>query len=323
MLSAAEVISQLLHHKPSPMQAIRAEVLEQAGVQLLLKRDDLLAWRQDSPLCGNKWRKLQYNLQATHAQGCTHLLTFGGAYSNHLAAVAEAAHVLNMAAVGVVRGEPTEPLNPTLEFVTSRGMQLVYVSRAQYRQAAQEDWPARLGLPASSVCILPEGGSNALALQGCMALAEEIFIQANPDFVAVACGTGGTLAGLVAGLQGRKARAIGISVLKGDFHRAEVQRLLTETGQAPLAGTFEIHTTYHHGGYARHTPALLDFIRSFRACYGIVLDPIYTGKLMYALFDLVQQGAFPVGSTVVAVHTGGLQGIAGFEQRWGRGAEAV
>lgn len=299
---------------PSPMQEIRSSELDANGLRLLIKRDDLLAWKENSALCGNKWRKLKYNLLEAKTRHQTHLLTFGGAYSNHLAAVAEAAQVLGFQATGVVRGEETLPLNPTLEFVLNCGMRLIYVSRETYRHKSEPGFLSSIGIDPADVFVLPEGGTNAAALRGCRELAEEIQAQAEADFIATACGTGGTLAGIITGLAGT-CKALGFSVLKGDFHTVEVGRLLAEHAPGCRLG-WHIETGYHFGGYAKWKPALLDFMRHFKSQHGIALDPVYTGKMMYGVFDLMEKGAFPRGSTIVAVHTGGLQGVAGFEQRF-------
>ena len=299
---------------PSPVQEIRCTELDANGLRLLVKRDDLLAWSKNSALCGNKWRKLKYNLAAAKAQNQSHLLSFGGAYSNHLAAVAEAAQVLGFQATGVVRGEETLPLNPTLEFVQNCGMQLIYVSREAYRHKSEPDFLPSIGIDPACVFVLPEGGTNAAALRGCRELAEEIQAQTDADYITLACGTGGTLAGIVSGLKG-SCKALGFSVLKGDFHQKEVASLLLETGTESCCD-WQVETAYHFGGYAKWKPELLDFMRDFKSQYGIALDPVYTSKMMYGVFDLIKNGSFPRGSTIVAVHTGGLQGLAGFEQRF-------
>ncbi|HRF40702.1 MAG TPA: pyridoxal-phosphate dependent enzyme [Saprospiraceae bacterium] len=306
---------------PSPLQEIRHTELDAKGLRLLVKRDDLLAWSKNSALCGNKWRKLKYNLLEAKTTHQTHLLTFGGAYSNHLAAAAEAAKVLGFEATGIVRGEETLPFNPTLAFVKQCGMRLVYVNREAYRYKSEPDFLPSIGIDATGVFVLPEGGTNMAALRGCRELAEEIQAQAEADFIAVACGTGGTLAGIVSGLK-ESCKALGFSVLKGDFHRKEVAALLLEAGAMP-ADNWQVETAYHFGGYAKWKPELLDFMQEFRDQYGITLDPIYTGKMMYGVFDLIRNGAFPRGSTIVAVHTGGLQGVAGFEQRFSASGVSV
>ncbi len=307
---------------PSPVEELRAPEFEAAGLRLFVKRDDLLAWAPGSALCGNKWRKLKYNLIAAREQGLNHLITFGGAYSNHLAAVAEAAHVLGFTSTGIVRGEETLPLNPTLRFARDCGMALRYVSRQAYRNKPEADFLPVLGINPDGAYVIPEGGTNSLALPGCRELAKEIFQQSDPDYIAVAYGTGGTLAGIASGLEGR-CTALGVSVLRGgasDAIASNGQERGWSDGIATPArsdGIAVVLTGYHHGGYAKWTPELIAFIRRFKSEHGIALDPVYTGKLFYALSDLTAKGYFPRGSTVLVVHTGGLQGVAGFEERFG------
>lgn len=305
----------LLEQLPSRVQEVQSTEFKAAGLRLLVKRDDLLAPAPGSAFCGNKWRKLKYNLLAAREQGLEHLVTFGGAYSNHLAAVAEAAQLFGFSSTGIVRGEETLPLNPTLHFARACGMELLYVSREAYRHKTDAEFLQTINIDPAETYVLPEGGTNALALPGCRELTQEIPAQAAPDYIAVACGTGGTLAGIVTGLDNR-CKALGFSVLKGDFHRDEVRRLLDENGGS-LLYNWEICTGYHFGGYAKWSPELINFIRRFKSEHGIALDPVYTGKLFFGLFDLASKGHFPRGSTVLAVHTGGLQGVAGFEERFG------
>lgn len=279
------------------------------GVRLLLWRDDLL--HPDLP--GNKARKLKYNLLQAKAEGHTRLLTFGGAYSNHLAAVATAGRRYAFETVGLVRGEPHVPLNPTLAGCTAAGMALHYLDRSTYRRRAEPAFLAEVQQQYGPAYLLPEGGTNALALRGVAELIGEIRQHTDFETVAVAAGTGGTLAGLALGLAeaAYPARALGIAALKGgDFLRAEVAALLAPT---PFAGAgFALSTDYHFGGYAKYSAELLAFIQEFEAQFGVLLDPIYTGKLLFGVLDLLAQGYFAPGSTVVAVHTGGLQAWAGW-----------
>ena len=279
-------------------------------MRLLLWRDDLL--HPDLP--GNKARKLKYNLQAARMQGYTRLLTFGGAYSNHLAAVAAAGRLYGFETTGLVRGEEHQPLNPTLARCVADGMRLHYLDRTTYRHRAEPAFVAELQQRYGPAYLLPEGGTNVLALRGVAELVGELRQHTDFDAVAVAAGTGGTLAGLALGLAEAHypARAIGVAALKGgDFLRAEVDALtLSATGKALT--TYELHTAYHFGGYAKLPAELRVFIRDFQAHYGVLLDPIYTSKLLFGLLDLLKRGHFAAGSTVVAVHTGGLQAWAGF-----------
>jgi len=298
------ITSPLLHPIAHPSAA-------RHGVRLLLWRDDLV----NPNLPGNKARKLKYNLLQARAEGHTKLLTFGGAYSNHLAAVAAAGRLFGFATTGLVRGEAHEPLNPTLARCAADGMHLQYLDRATYRRRAEPSFLAEMQQQLGLAYLLPEGGTNQLALCGVAELIGELRQHTNFDAVAVAAGTGGTLAGLALGLAEASypARAVGVAVLKGaDFLRAEVDSLtLAATGRR--LANYELHTTYHFGGYAKLPAELRLFIQEFQASYGVLLDPIYTGKLLFGVLDLIEKEHFAPGSTVVAVHTGGLQAWAGFK----------
>jgi 1-aminocyclopropane-1-carboxylate deaminase/D-cysteine desulfhydrase-like pyridoxal-dependent ACC family enzyme len=271
----------------------------------------LILWHDD-----NKARKLKYNLLAARQQGHNALLTFGGAYSNHIAAVAAAGHQHGLRTIGLIRGEATLPLNPTLAQAAAHGMQLHYLDRSSYRRRAEPAFVAELLARHGPAYVLPEGGTNALALPGCAELVAEIRQEMVFDTLAVAVGTGGTLAGLLTGLAGRQ-QAIGIAALKnGSFLQAEIDTL-TQQATGRVFDNYSLCTNYHFGGYARYSPELLAFIRQFQQQHGPLLDPIYTGKMMAGVFDLLAKGHFPAGSTVVAIHTGGLQGWAGWHARHG------
>ncbi|WP_400192462.1 1-aminocyclopropane-1-carboxylate deaminase/D-cysteine desulfhydrase [Hymenobacter sp. B81] len=307
MLPAEFAAAPLLTDLPEPVAA-------QRGVRLRLLRDDL----HHPALPGNKWRKLQPNLREARRQGHTTLLTFGGAYSNHLAAVAAAGVLYDFQTVGIVRGEPAAARNSTLARCAAAGMQLHFVSREQYRRRSEPDWQAELLARLGPAYLLPEGGTNGLAVQGCAEIVRELAAaHQSYDALTVACGSGGTLAGLVAGAGGH-GRVVGISALKGHAPglRAEVAALVHEaTGQS--FDNWELRTEFHFGGYARYSAPLLAFIGQFYQRHGILLDPVYTGKLLYGTLALIEQGYFAAGSTVLAVHTGGLQGWAGFTERFG------
>ncbi|MDO7873101.1 pyridoxal-phosphate dependent enzyme [Hymenobacter sp. ASUV-10] len=271
----------------------------------------LLLWHDD-----NKARKLKYNLQAARQQRHDTLLTFGGAYSNHIAAVAAAGRQHGLRTIGLIRGEATQPLNPTLAQAVADGMQLHYLDRASYRRRAEPDFQAELLQQHGPAYLLPEGGTNALALPGCAELVADIRQQI-PDFdvLAVPAGTGGTLAGLLCGL-GEQQQALGVAALKnGGFLRGEVDAL-TQQAVGQKLENYTIETGYHFGGYARHSADLLAFIREFQAQHSVLLDPVYTSKMLFGVLDLIRQGRWAAGSTVVAIHTGGLQGWAGWRERF-------
>ena len=208
--------------RPTPLVRLRSGAADQAGVGLYLKRDDLI----HPQISGNKWRKLKYNLLEAHQQGHHTLLTFGGAYSNHLYAVAAAGREFGFRTIGLVRGEETSPLNPTLTFAQTCGMHLQYVSRDQYRHKADASWLVSLRQQYGDFYLLPEGGSNAQAVRGVAELVAEIDLSWS--YLCCPCGTGGTLAGLVAGAASR-GLVVGFSALKGgDFLRQEAGQLLRE-----------------------------------------------------------------------------------------------
>jgi 1-aminocyclopropane-1-carboxylate deaminase len=300
---------------PVRLQELQEPTARQRGVRLLLLRDDLT----HPELPGNKWRKLKYNLQAARQQGHDTLLTFGGAFSNHLAAVAAAGRLLGFSTIGLVRGEESHPLNPTLARARADGMQLCYLDRETYRRQSEPEVVAALLARTGPAYVLPEGGTNALALPGCAELITELAAATDFDAVGVACGTGGTLAGLLTGLDGHR-QAVGVAALKnGSFLRADIDAL-TRAAAGRAYTNYHLLTEYHFGGYAKFSAELLGFMHGFQARHGVLLDPIYTGKLLFGLLDQIGQGYFPRGSTVVAIHTGGLQGWAGFEQRFGHRA---
>ena len=301
------------------LQLLDEPVAAAHSVRLLLWRDDLA----HPELPGNKARKLKYNLAAARQQGHRTLLTFGGAYSNHIAAVATAGRLFGFHTIGLIRGDEPAPgtaLNPTLARAAADGMVLHYLDRTAYRRRAAPEFIAELLARFGPAYVLPEGGTNVPALPGCAELVAEIRQQVAFDALAVAVGTGGTLAGLLTGLAGAE-QAVGVAALKnGGFLRAEVDALTQEaTGHTPT--NYSIQTAYHFGGYAKYSVPLLTFIAQFRQRHGVLLDPIYTGKLLFGVLDLIARGHFAPGSTVVAIHTGGQQAWAGWEARFGRAVE--
>lgn len=296
---------------PTPVDVIHDPLLQAAKVSLHLKREDLI----HPQISGNKWRKLKYNLIAAREAGYKTLLTFGGAYSNHIAATAAAGSQRGFGTIGLIRGEEHLPLSPTLQLAKEQGMQLHYLSREEYRQKEQAELLQGLQDRFGAFYYVPEGGSNALAVRGCAELVEELDVP-QYDFIAVACGTGGTLAGIVAGLN-RRRQALGFPVLKGGSFLKEEIDALTEAYNGQLYHNYQLMTDYHFGGYAKWKPELIQFINEFKERHGVPLDPVYTGKLLFGLFDLVKKGWFKPGTRLLAVHTGGLQGIKGFNERFG------
>lgn len=266
--------------------------LRNYDITLDLRREDMLF----PGLSGNKYRKLKYNLVQAREQGTSQLLTFGGAYSNHIHATAAAGKAFGFDTLGIIRGEElgTQPLNPTLAEAREMGMELVFVSRQTYEQRQEPEFLRTLTQEYPRAYILPEGGTNALAIEGC----SEILCPEDKTYDLVCCpvGTGGTLLGLQ---QARLLPVWGYSSLKGlDDPR------LVESGAI-------LRTDYHFGGYGRITEDLVRFISELHEQTGVVLDGVYTGKMLFGICADVQAGIIPPGSRILVIHTGGVQGNRG------------
>jgi 1-aminocyclopropane-1-carboxylate deaminase len=281
---------------PTPLVEIHDERVDAAGVRLFLKRDDLAVGR----VRGNKRRKLKYNIAHARHIGARRVLTFGGAWSNHIAATAAAGAEFGIETIGVIRGDERS-MNPVLEQARTDGMQLDYIDREMYRRKTDANVIEGLQKRWGDFLLIPEGGSNALALAGCRELVGEL---RDPfEVICTAVGTGGTLAGLSVGIS-EEQTVIGFAALKGaGFLETDVRRLLREADAR--SGKWSLELGWHFGGYARATPALTAFIQRFHDTHGIRLDPIYTGKMMFGLFEMIRSGRFRRGGRIVAVHTGG------------------
>lgn len=291
----------------SPLQLLQSPFLEKAGIQLYIKRDDLI-----HPLFGgNKWRKLKYNLAYAREQNFSTLLTFGGAWSNHIYATAAAGQHFGFSTIGIIRGEEHTPLNATLSYARKCGMQLHYIDRSQYRNKSETHFLDQLKQQFGRIYILPEGGSNSLAVKGCEQIVDEI---TEPfDVICCASGTGATLAGIISAMSSRQSlknkTAIGFSALKGgNFLTTEVNAFL----ENDTLLNWRIEDRFHFGGYAKINDQLIEFMREFQSQYGIPLDAVYTGKMLFGLFELIKSNAFKRGTSIIAVHSGGLQGNKGF-----------
>ena len=289
----------MLHYNPTPVQEIRNEALETAGVRLLIKREDL-----NHPfVSGNKWWKLKYNLQEAKLQGSKTVLTFGGAFSNHIYATAAAAHELGLESIGIIRGEEVLPLNPTLQFAVEKGMKLQYISRDSYRKKNTPEIREQLHDRWKDFFLIPEGGTNALAIKGCEEFAQTLS-PLSFDYLCLPVGTGGTIAGLVNGLKSG-IKILGFSSLKdSDFLTPEISAW---SGNLPEKN-WTIVSNYHFGGYAKKNQELLQFIEEIEKQHSIPLDHVYTGKMMFGIFDLIRNNYFPRDSIILCIHTGGLQG---------------
>ncbi len=292
-----------------PCDLLSHPLLDHKQVELQFLRLDQV----HPEVSGNKFYKLQYNLQEALNQNHHQVLTFGGAYSNHIYATAAAAKEVGLSSVGIIRGELLDAQNPTLAFARTAGMTLLGNTREHYREKNQAAFLENLRKEFGDFYLIPEGGTNALAIQG----TREILTASHSSFshVLTPIGTGGTFAGVASSLLPHQ-QLLGISSLKGDGIREELADLLKGEG-IHSSGSLEVLTQYHQGGYAKWTTELIDFIRWFWDAFGIPLDPIYTGKMAFACWDLLQKNYFPPGSRILLIHTGGLQGNRGFTQRTG------
>lgn len=270
------------------------------GISLFIKREDLI----HPFISGNKFRKLKYNLVQAKAENQSVLLTFGGAFSNHIAAVAYAGKEHGFETIGVIRGDELRDKildNPTLSFAQECGMRFEFVTREAYRHKTEAAFIAQLQAQFGSFYLVPEGGTNNFAVKGC----EEILtdLDADFDFVCSAVGTGGTISGLINSALPHQ-KVLGFPALKGDFLQNEIRKFVTSKN-------WELLTDYHFGGYGKITDELIDWINKFYLQTKIPIDPVYTGKMAFGVVDLIHRNFFPPKSKILMIHTGGLQGIAG------------
>lgn len=273
-----------------------------------IKREDL----NDPFIQGNKWLKLKPNLELAKQQGYKKILTFGGCYSNHIYATAAAGQRFNFETIGIIRGPEPKTYSPTLKFAQQAGMQLHFIDRKTYRSIQDLEVQRELSLAFQPVYIIPEGGTNQPAVGNCSEFMQTI--PSDFDIMTCACGTGGTLAGLIKGLNGTK-KLIGFPVLKGgDFLYSDIKNLLLASSNHQSFDNWTLNTDYHFGGYGRSTKQLEDFIVQFKQQHNITLEPVYTGKLIFGIYDLIQKGHFPKKTKILALHSGGLQGLEGFPE---------
>lgn len=268
------------------------------GIELYIKREDVL----HDEISGNKFRKLKYNLDEAKRQGKSRLMTFGGAYSNHIAAVAAAGRDYGFETIGVIRGDELAlkyQENPTLKKAMQDGMQFYFATRTQYRDKMNVVFLEKLQQQFGDFYVIPEGGTNQLAVKGC----EEILTEEDEvfDFICCAVGTGGTISGIINSLQSHQ-KALGFPALKGNFLYDDIRPYVKNQ-------QWDLILDYHFGGYAKVSDELRLFIKEFNQKYLITLEPIYTGKMAFGVLDLISKGKFPEKSKVLIIHTGGLQGL--------------
>jgi len=285
-------------------------------VEIWIKREDMI----HAEVSGNKWRKLKYYLEDFKQSGKSTILTFGGAFSNHLAATAALGQMANIPTKALVRGEEIES-NDTLDFCRSCGMEIESISRKRYDTKDSPEFKTMMGELLPEVYMIPEGGKGVLGIRGCMEILDEV--ENGFDYVACSGGTGTTMAGLL--LSGYAAQFLLFPALKGGaFLRRDIQAYITDfqkafstKGIGKISGkaALKLAEDYHFGGYGKVSSELITFMNEFHDQYGIPLDPVYTGKMMFGLWDMIKSGKLEKGSKVLVIHTGGLQGIKGMNQR--------
>jgi len=287
----------------SPVQQTHAQLFDEKGLKVFIKRDDLI----HPIISGNKWRKLKYLLKQAQGENKTRLVTFGGAYSNHLLATAAAAAKFGFRSTGFVRGE--EVNNDTLFLCRLHGMNLIFTERESYRDKQTLFYKYFAG--DDKAFFVDEGGASPLGAKGCSELIDEL--TETYDHLFCACGTGTTAAGIINGIGRRQldTQFHGVPVLKnGEFLREEIDSFLTQPKE------YQLHTDYHFGGYAKATPELIHFIKQFISSTGVLIEPVYTGKMLYAVYDLAAKDYFKPGSKILVIHTGGIWGLLGMKDKF-------
>jgi 1-aminocyclopropane-1-carboxylate deaminase len=285
------------------MQSINQHIIFN-GIPLTVKREDQL----HPEISGNKYRKLKYNLLKAQKQQKNTLLTFGGAYSNHIVATAAAGKEYGFKTIGIIRGDELKDKvtkNPTLNFAQTCGMKFKFISRTDYRQKEEIFFTDALKKEFGDFYLIPEGGTNDLAVKGC----EEILTKddTNFDFICTCVGTGGTIAGIINSAKA-KQKIVGFSVLKGAFLEKEIQKYTA-------LNNWQLITDYHFGGYGKIKPELITFINQFKEQTGIPLDPVYTGKMLFGIIDMIKKNRIDRKNNILVIHTGGLQGIKGINAK--------
>lgn len=296
--------------KKIPLFKVNSDFIKSKEVELFIYRLDL----NHPHISGNKLYKLKYNIEEAKKQKNDMLLTFGGAFSNHIAATAAAGKEQNLHTIGIIRGEEPVELNPTLQFAKKCGMELHFVSRSLYQNKEELNKYVSEKFSGRNFYLIPEGGSNELGIKGCQEITLNIPIDF--DIVCCPCGTGATISGIILSLKEHQ-KAIGFQILKGEkYILSEVTNWLNHfKSVAPVEGikNWKTNEEFHFGGYAKLKPELLNFMLEFEKENAIPLDYIYTGKMMFGIIELIKRGEFKKGTKIVVVHTGGLQGNKGFE----------
>ncbi|WJG08684.1 pyridoxal-phosphate dependent enzyme [Aliiglaciecola sp. LCG003] len=291
---------------PSAEVAISPAWHNEQHVRLWVKRDDLI----HPIISGNKWRKLGLALQQIMQQKPCQIISFGGGYSNHLHALAYCCQQLQLPLRCIVRGDYSKNMTPMLTDIQQWGAKIEFVDKLTYSKRNDEDYLNRIKQQFDNPVIIPEGGSQQQALHGSAEIINEL--QQSYDYIVTPVASGGTMAGLVHGIDliaQVSSKILGIAVLKGqDYLEHLVKDLLPEAQNRSLSAQWQILHDYHCGGYAKKTPELISFCEDFYQDTHIKVEPVYSGKLFFALKQMIEQGYFPANSKILAIHTGGMQG---------------
>lgn len=299
---------------PSPIQKINHPLFDKVGVEFFIKRDDLI----HSDISGNKWRKLKFNIEKFKANKYDGILTFGGAFSNHIAATAAAGKMLDIKTIGIIRGEELSyQSNETLQKAHYNGMNLVFVSRSKYAERYERLYHEELRAKYGNFLIINEGGANYHGVLGCTEILKEI--EFTPDYIYSASGTGTTVAGLL--LSSIQTKIVSVPVFKnGGFIKDDIisllkQFMLDSVTLEQKVERLSLNLNHHFGGYGKFNQELIDFINSFYEQTQIKLDQIYTAKMMFTLINDLKEKKFKKGDVIVALHTGGLQGLTSIKNK--------
>lgn len=291
---------------PSPVTQINSPLLKEKQVQLFIKRDELI----HPVIQGNKWRKLKYNLIHARQQKQQTLLSFGGAYSNHLHALAAAGKQFNFKTIGIIRGEQHTPPNPCIQDLLDWGMQLKYITRAEYKNKTSADFIKQLHQTLGEFYLIPEGANNPQGIQGCAELLTEL--KQNYDEICCEVGSGTMLSALIKNNKTPHTVFTGIAVMKNPQLETDIQNNLNQN--PPVTTQWQINHDYHFGGFAKTTDELNAFIINFKQQFNIQLEPVYSGKMLFGIMDLIKKDHYKKGAKILAIHGGGLQGLRGFKQ---------
>jgi 1-aminocyclopropane-1-carboxylate deaminase/D-cysteine desulfhydrase-like pyridoxal-dependent ACC family enzyme len=282
--------------KIAPLIKVNDPLLEKKKITLYIKREDLI----HPYIFGNKWYKLKYNLIEAERLNKKTILTFGGAYSNHIYAVSAAGKIFGFRTIGIIRGEEHLPLNPILKFAKSNGMLINYIGRTDYRRKTGEEFINKLHKVYGDFYLLPEGGTNFFAVKGCSEIPATIKIRY--DYLCAACGTGGTISGLISGVK-PGIKVLGFSVLRGGkFLTGDIKKLLSLYSDERKEN-WEMFFDYHFGGYAKTSSELNSFICDFEKTNKFKPDRIYFGKMLFGIYDLIKRDYFKMNQVIIALNS--------------------